>query len=163
MPSVLTVKRRSRLARVAAGHEAGFSMLEMVVVLAIVSIAMAVTIPALGKRNDFTILRAEAAGLAAKLRLLRSKAMQTNQMASMIFQPKTSSYMATGARAETALHPDIAMQVTAQPLDGRTGQVLFYPDGSSTGGQVKLSSGTRSCTIEIVVLTGTVAFDDCRQ
>lgn len=154
------------LARTSAKHEAGFSLIELVVVLAIVAIVLAVAIPAFGKRNDFAILRANALGVSAKLRLLRAAALQSNRPASMTFDTTARSVSYDPAKSVTQLPQGIQLSVTMARLasdDGRQTRIMFFPDGSSTGMRLQLVSGPDKCVVEVLSLTGAVSFDECRS
>ena len=53
---------------------------------------------------------------------------------------------------------ELRLLTAAQELTGeKAGRIRFYPDGSSTGGRVKLVRGQRAWDIEIAWLTGEVA------
>lgn len=146
------------------GHEAGFSLLELVVVLAIVAIATAVAIPAFGKRDGAVMLRTTALNITAKLRMLRAVALRSNRPASMSFAAARRSYSFDPTGTVIQLPPSVGLQVYVAKLissDGSKSRVVFYPDGSSTGARLLLLSDGKTCSIEVVPITGIVNFDGC--
>jgi general secretion pathway protein H len=62
-------------------------------------------------------------------------------------------------RKEVQLPKDMELRLltAAEEQTGQsTGRVRFYPDGSSTGGRIKLVAGARAWDVEIAWLTGEV-------
>ena len=142
-------------------HEAGFSLLEMIVVMAIVAMATAVAIPLIRKPDP---LRIEATKLIAKLRILKSSALQFNRPTAMAIDPKGCCYATEPANERTQLAHDVSLTVsrsTFAPNAGSSSRIVFYSDGSATGARLELTSEGRVCRVDVIALTGSIEPDGC--
>lgn len=142
-------------------HELGFSLLEIVVVMTIVAMATAVAIPLIRKHDP---LRSEVTTLTARLRALRSSALQLNSSTSMVIDPKGCCYATEPANSRIELARDVSLRGSrsgSAPSYGSGLTIVFYPDGSSTGGQVELVFDGRVCRVDVIALTGSVQPAGC--
>jgi general secretion pathway protein H len=121
-------------------HDAGFTLLELLVVLAIVSL-LAVTLPGrLTRGVDPVRMEAAARMIAIDLAKTRSAAMSSGRQTLFVVDPEAVSYQA-GAEPSTTLPPGtrITLLTAAQEqMEGGRGAIRFYPDGGATGGRVTL-------------------------
>jgi general secretion pathway protein H len=140
-------------------QQAGFTLLEIIVVLAMGAIVYAVLLSApLGKASAGE-LKAAARTLASGLRTAQSTAMATLLTVDM----QSREFATTGEREMRKLPSNIDVQlVTAQTEveNDHRGSIRFYPDGSSTGGRITVSSGERKYLVDVDWLTGRVAIND---
>lgn len=94
---------------------AGFSLIELVIVVTIIAILAAMAIPRFG--NSIARQRAEAAAcrVAADLKLARRHAIQTSATQTVTFELSSSSYVLEGMRHLD--HPDSTyrVQLSAEP------------------------------------------------
>ena len=105
-------------------------------------------------------LRSAAKEIASQLRYTRTRAIATGHTQRFVLDVQGHAWQA----AEH--HGDIprALQVSfigareAQPERGQ-GAILFFADGASTGGRVKLARDTAAWTIDVAWLTGEVKLD----
>ncbi len=111
--------------------DAGFTLIELVIALAIMILVTAVAMPALDRARNNTALDRAAAAIIAELDGARTTALRTN------------------APQEIVLNLARAGLATAQPST-----FTFRPDGSGQGGPLTLASGTRRITIALDPLTG---------
>ena len=135
---------------------AGFSLFEMLVVLMILSLLTALALPNLRRAPDN--LRLEAAGrkLASALRFSRVAAIARNADVVLTVDAERRSF-AFSSGATIQLEPDISVQmIFAAPLRrGRgTGAICFFPDGTSSGGDILLALDQRRVRICVNWLTG---------
>jgi general secretion pathway protein H len=152
--------------------DAGFTLLEMLIVLALMAIATtASTVSFRGGPNQVALLPV-AALVAADLRSARAEAMQHSRVVEVRFDGRARTYLVQGAQSVKRLPDTIGFAFLTNNEGLRADyadRLLFFPDGSSTGGAVTLSSkatGTRaeanqSLTQRAIVLsvdwlTGTV-------
>jgi general secretion pathway protein H len=103
-------------------------------------------------------LRVESAtrALCSALRATHSRAIATNSEMQLAVNLARKSFASPVAR-ESALPADAAIHVEVadnQKLDGQTAAILFFPDGTSTGGDIKIELPGVRATIGVNWLTG---------
>ncbi|UEM24404.1 GspH/FimT family pseudopilin (plasmid) [Skermanella mucosa] len=136
----------------------GFTLLEMLVVLAIMALVAALALPDLGRLAPSLRQRAAAGELAAALRDARGQAIRSNDETVLTLDIGSGTY-ALSYRPDTRQLGafDFFMRTAIQETEGdRVGSIRFFPDGSSTGGRISLSSGRSSHTVTVDWLTGHV-------
>lgn len=137
------------------GDQSGFTLVEVLVVLAIAALLAVVIIPAL-RTPSRTLLETSAWQVAAVMRLARATAQATNNEALVIFDLEARQVQFLAAEPYI-LPQDIEVQfVSARPE--RRGKsiagVRFYPDGTSSGGEITLIHAQRQSRILVNWLTG---------
>jgi len=145
---------------------AGFTLIELVVVLAIIAVVLAIAVPSLGRRPSRLELIAAAREMAAGLRATRSIAVATNRPQIFAVDTEQALYRPAGDAAPRALPrgTTLLLQTAAEEVAGRTtGAIRFLPDGSSTGGGVTLMRDGRTVQILVDWLTGGVSLHDRTQ
>lgn len=136
----------------------GFTLLEILLVLAVMAIGAALTLPAL-VRPSGTELRTATGSVAAGLRRARDAAVSTQHPATLSVDLAARQFRVSGEAGYRQLPPRIALSLftaRSQREDERRGRIRFFPDGSSTGGRVTLSSGERRYHVDVDWLTGQV-------
>jgi general secretion pathway protein H len=137
----------------------GFTLLELLVVLAVMALVMAVALPSFRGRADGINARREAALLATELRLARAAALTNGTGAGLEFDLAHRTLRPTGGAARR-LPEGVALMLDttrSQLLGDAAGRIWFYPDGSSTGGGVTVADRRRVYRINIDWVTGRVA------
>jgi general secretion pathway protein H len=140
---------------------AGFTLIELLVVLAILAAGLALVLPAIGRAIPALVLRTEARAVADLLRAGRSAAIAGNREAVVrIDLDARRAVLAGGDDGAVALDRRFALRlVTAEEeLAGQgAGAIRFFPDGTSTGGLVRLGDGARVYEVRVDWLTGRVS------
>ncbi len=142
----------------------GFTLIETIVVLAILGFALVLVIgyrPPWSKRLD---IDTAAAALAAELRLVRSEAIAANRAVGFELDLANHRYR-PGAAAPRSFPPGLSIELlmVSGERQGETGGAIrFHPDGSSTGGRIVLADWTRRVAVGVDWLTGRVRIADVR-
>jgi len=155
------MKRRDVDGSPASPDSAGFSLLEMLVVVAIVALLMALAVPILRRPPDHLRLEAAARVLASALRLSRAHAIARN--ADVVFTLDAERKLfASSAVLPTHIDPEIGIDMVfaAPERRGRSaGALRFFPDGTSSGADIFLTLGARRARIQVNWLTGEARLD----
>ncbi len=138
-------------------RQGGFTLVELLVVLAILALAYALAVPSMstavgGARRD-----AEARALVAALREARSTALVTGREVRFTLDPADRSWRFGDRRGRI----DEQLRLTLElPPGGRDDAgrpfIAFFPEGGSTGGRMALADAGGSAQIQVNWLTGRV-------
>jgi general secretion pathway protein H len=133
----------------------GFSLVEMLAALAIVALATALAMPLAMRPSDALRLDAAAQDLVAALRLTRAAAIARNADAALTINVERRTF-ASPAVPASALPADLSVKLKiAEPERARSqGGFRFFPDGSSTGGDMLLALRGKEVKICVDWLTG---------
>jgi type IV fimbrial biogenesis protein FimT len=142
----------------ALNNERGFTLLELIVTLIVIALAVGLTVPAIGRSTESIRVRAEVAGFSAMLRHARERAIVTRTAQAVVIDPgeRRVSRLAGGPDGEvreTRQLPE-RLSVEAEPPPALT--VRFEPQGASSGGDFRLSSGSIAYRVTVDALTGRV-------
>lgn len=138
----------------------GFTLLELLVVLVIAVLLVAVVPPLISGMSGATELRGAARQLAAGLRFARNEAVTRQREAVLTLDLSKHRFAVSGDPREIALPESLSLHLyTAQSelLDQATGNIRFFPDGSSTGGAVTVSGPKLAYRVNVDWLTGAIA------
>ncbi|MEM7620865.1 MAG: GspH/FimT family pseudopilin [Pseudomonadota bacterium] len=138
---------------------AGFTLLELLVVLGILAGTTVLVLSSFRAKPEGTILRQHALNIAAILRHERARAIRQNQDTAFVLDMQTGLYRLEHHRKPRQLPSTVTIQLlTAQSeiVNESTGRIRFFPDGSSTGGTLILSSTKFQEHIFVDWLTGAV-------
>jgi len=138
----------------------GFTLLELLVVLVIAVLLVAVVPPLISGMSGATELRSAARQLAAGLRFARNEAVTRQREAVLTLDLSKHRFAVSGDPREIALPESLSLHLyTAQSelLDQATGNIRFFPDGSSTGGAVTVSGPKLAYRVNVDWLTGAIA------
>ena len=138
----------------------GFSLLELLVVLAIMALVTAAVMPMLGKGVSTTELKSAARSLASGLRLARSEAVSQHRQTFLVLDVAGRRFKVDQDPKQYALPRDVELKLfTAQKdlVDESVGSIRFFPDGGSNGGRITVASGERKYEVDVDWLTGRIA------
>jgi general secretion pathway protein H len=126
--------------------EAGFTLLELLVVLTIMGLALAAIVPGSARNADDARAKAAARVLAADLRAARQHAIASGRMVELRFDLDRRRYSAVSDGAIRDLPDSVAIRFTPTAAHGAwaAAVIRFFPDGTSSGGAVDLVQGARS-------------------
>ena len=138
----------------------GYSLMELVVVLAILAVATALVIPAVGRATDEVRARAEVASVAAFLRSAREQAVTRQQTLEVVVDRDAHALLLQ--RAARDGQPAAPTRQAFSALLRAEGSALspgvtFLPHGMSSGARFGVeTAGPRAYVITVDALTGRV-------
>jgi general secretion pathway protein H len=136
----------------------GFTLIEMMVCLVILALVLTLLPPLLGRTRDNAALTEAARIVAAALRETRDDAITTGRAESFAIDLARGTFRAGPGKTQ-ALPSGIGLSlvtIAQERLDERSGAILFFPDGSSSGGGLSLVHDIRRNDILVDWLTGRV-------
>ncbi len=136
----------------------GVSLLEMLLVVALIAIAGMLAAMVLTGGLDGMRLRSSSKEIAAQLRYARAQAIATGQSQRFVIDPVRHQWQGPNQR-QGNIPPSLGVEFTgAREAQARAGEggILFFPDGASTGGRVQLSAKKAVWRIDVAWLTGEV-------
>ena len=140
---------------------AGFTLIEMLAALLVVSLVAVVAAPNIRRLPERVQLRAEASRMASALRVTRAAAMAQNRAMNFSINASRRSYgseVIPTSVVDQRLNMEVLSASTERRANGDT--IRFFPNGRSTGGRIRLSSDQASAYVQVLWATGRVAFDD---
>lgn len=137
----------------------GFTLIELLVVLAIMAMLVLVAVPSIVSILPEMEAKSGAREVAAALREARSRAILSNTDVVFSIDVKGHYFMISGEKQTHRLPQELGISLyTAQQelIADTSGSIRFFPDGSSTGGRVGLSSSKKSYDVTVNWVTGHV-------
>lgn len=139
-------------------RQAGVSLLEMLLVVALIAAASLLAMAAFSGGMKGIELRSAAKQVAAELSYTRTRAIATGQPQRFVIDPHARTWQGPGGHhgeipAELQISFIGAREI--QPAEGE-GAVMFFPDGAATGGRVQLARDGAKWNVDVAWLTGLV-------
>jgi general secretion pathway protein H len=138
-------------------HQSGFTLFELLVALAVVGLLLVVLPSSFASveraRLDTTVER-----IAGDLRRARSRAILTAIPQRFVLDLDRRRFGIEGLQAGT-LPDDLTVQMAGAREDAIASTIMairFFPDGTSTGGRIRLDSAARFAEVRVDWLTGRV-------
>lgn len=145
----------------AQGNQRGFTLLELLVVLAIIGFVVTL-VPGFVLRSQPQLdVEVAARAIAQGLREARSEAVVRNRSQAFALDVEARVFRA-GEQTPVRIDDGIALSfrtARSQLLGEGVGQIRFFPDGSSTGGLIRLVQGNARADVRSDWLTGLVTVD----
>lgn len=141
----------------------GFTLLELVVVMAIAALLIVITPPLITAAIPGAELKAAARRTAAGLRLAREEAIRNGRDTSLILDVEARVFEVEGGFRTARLPDDVTLELMAaesEMLSDQVGAIRFFPDGSSTGGRIVLSRAGKGYQVGVEWLTGRIRMID---
>ena len=163
--------------------QAGFTLLEMVVVLVVLAFALSIVASRGPMRSRTLEARLAASQMAEQLRLARTQAIATDRTVSFVLDLAARRWRVGGAAAHQVADGTALSMLSVGQAEGRApgqdpggaaqgapglaparrlGAISFAPDGSSSGGRIELADGGRRMQVAVDWLTGRVSVAEMR-
>ncbi len=136
----------------------GFTLIEIVVVIALIGIVAVVAALSFSRSLSGARIEAASRDLVAALRYTRGQAIVKGQQKVLEIDLGANTYQAPG-KGSVELPKDMELRLTTaeQELTGdMKGGIRFFPDGSSTGGNIAVVLGQREWKLNVGWLTGEI-------
>lgn len=162
-PARLATRRTSSEARraslVSGDREAGFTLIEMACVLAVIALIAAILLPAMPRATTSTRLSGYAVEIAALLKGDRNAAVRRRSTVTTRLDAESRVVRSGAGSSMVEIPRDVAFSaLLAQQCGGRArgSSIDFFPSGASCGGVVAISRGGVGYQIRVNWLTGAV-------
>ena len=135
---------------------AGFTLLELIVALFVIALAVALAGPVVSRSTDSLRGRADVARFSAMLRHARDQAIATRRGHAFVVDPPGHRAMIVAAPNEVRQTRVLSagLEVAATPPEALS--VRFEPNGVSSGGDFRLTTGQMRFRVSVDQLTGRV-------
>ena len=140
----------------------GFTLLELLVVILLLSLMVVIVPPGLSRPANAEI-KIVTQNMVSALRYTRSLAIAKKQEATFDLDVKERLYRYPGRFNSQPFTESLRVKYTAarsEFFNDTTGSIRFYPDGSSTGGEILISQDQRQQKISVSWITGKVSVHD---
>ena len=151
-PTPLPSRRRIR--------DAGFTLLELLVAIAVAALLLTAVPPMLSRGFDAMAYRAAVRELVAGLKGARRAAMETGRSVAFVVDTAAHRFGPEGAlNGELPRSVQVQLTVADSEIDSpERGAIRFYPDGGATGGSIQLlRPGGSGVRLRVDWLLGTVS------
>jgi len=144
------------------GRSAGFTLIELLVVLTVIALIAALATPMIQRSVPGLELKTAAEGLRSELRLVRAEAIRDNRETWLTVDVEAGTYRREAGRLHKVPEEIRLSLLTARRelVDAAEGRIRFYPDGTSTGGALRLERGERGYEVAIDWFDGRVSIDE---
>jgi general secretion pathway protein H len=146
-------------------REHGFTLVELMVVLMIAALMLTLVGTSISRSISGAEMRQAANKVAASMRYTRTRAILTKS--EQVFLLDTESRKYTAADREPVELPkgmNVELNTARSELTSETaGGIRFFPDGGSTGGNVRLEANGRIYRVNVNWLTGEAALQQVEE
>lgn len=141
-------------------RQSGFTLVEIIAVLMVLAIVAGLAGTRISARSGSGVLQATAYELAARCRAARTKAIRGG--ADQIVVIDLANRVVSAGEGGPALSIPAAIGIltdtsSAEQRSQSTAGIRFHPNGSSTGGKIRLESGRQAYEVRVNWFTGRVS------
>jgi len=142
--------------QLASNGQRGFTLVELLVVLVIAALVLALVGTSISRSISGAEMRNAARKVAASLRYTRTQAILTKSEQVFLVDTERRTFQAANREAEQLPEGlNVELNTARSELTSEAaGGIRFYPDGGSTGGNVRLEANGRVYQVNVTWLTG---------
>jgi general secretion pathway protein H len=141
-------------------NQSGYTLVEMLVVLVLLGMATAISLPYATSSGRAQKLDATASQLAALFRQAQTLAYVTNSDVKVSFERDSRKWLVNDGSPQLQL--DQSLSITALTVEGQVSEkqisYRFFPVGGSSGGRVVLEANKNKVVVDLNWLTGAVTW-----
>lgn len=140
----------------------GFTLFELLVVLAVIGLVLAAMPGFLVRDADRVELESAVRSVAAGLREAQSNALVSNREQVFALDVETRRFRVAAGQPLRQLDSDTVLRFTtarAGAIAPTAGTIRFFPDGSATGGRIRLARDGLQASVQVDWLTGEITID----
>ena len=144
------------------GKNGGFSLVELLVVLSIIALVAGLVVPVLRTVSPRYELSGAANAMSSAIRAARAAAIARNREVIFELDVDTGKFGTKLGGGGGAVPSGAGIELVAartEVIDGTKGRIRFYPDGTSTGGEVKIKRSGHTATVKVDWFNGRVDLD----
>jgi general secretion pathway protein H len=135
----------------------GFTLIELLVVMAILAALIGLAVPAFDRIMPGASLRSEAGKVAGMLREARSQAIRDDTDVTVTLDIGDRAVSMPGRRHHLPEPLGMTMLTGSTELARGGARIIFYGDGTSTGGRLRILTKEKHVDVLVDWLTGRVA------
>lgn len=142
-----------------SGRSGGFSLVELLVVLSIIALVAGLAVPVLRTTSPRYELSGTANAMSSAIRAARAAAIARNREVIFELDVDTGKFGANLGGKGGAVPGGAGIELVAartEIVGGTRGRIRFYPDGTSTGGEVKIRRSGHTATVRVDWFNGQV-------
>lgn len=140
------------------GHPAaGFTLVELLVVFAVLALLTGLATPWFAGVADAVEFRMAARALAADLQDARGLARRSGQPVAIAFDPAGRTYGVPGTTRQVVLPESLSLRFVGSGIATDPRLLGFFPDGTSTGGELWMAGPRQAAGIAIDPFTARFA------
>lgn len=146
-------------------HGRGFTLIELMLVLVLMAMMFTLTPPLMHKAFPALKLKAAARDLVQEIRYVQQSAVLSGSESKIRFQLQHDQYQSDLVNQGEVRQLPEGISFNADSADRRQLVLVlhFYPDGSSSGGLIRLGNKTRGFVITVDWLTSRVQIHNSRD
>jgi general secretion pathway protein H len=139
----------------------GFTLVELLIVLAVMAAVTTLFLIHVRTGTNGAELRAATREMTAALDETRSLAIAGNRVTAVVIAADARDYREP--RREHHVSERVAVALSGVvPVEGGAGAIYFFPDGSSSGGEIDFTAGAASEDVSVDWFTGHAGAQDIR-
>jgi len=139
----------------------GFSLLELLLVLVITVSIVALASPQISNSLDSIKIKRLSREMTTSLRATRAHAISKGKEAVWLLDFKQYHYQYINKTKRYSEKIELSLTTASkEKLSDTAATIRFFPDGSATGGEIRMSHGKLNYSIQIDWLTGRIKVYD---
>jgi len=152
----------SRIPNPESRLSSGFTLIELVAVVALIGIALSVISLSFSKSMSSAKVQAASRDLVAALRYTRGQAIVKGKQTALDLDMQNNTFQAPGRplmKLPAEMHMTL-LTAESEQTSKTSGRIRFFADGASTGGHVSIFAGQREWRVNVSWLTGQVTREE---